>query len=696
MGFFDQLTSAAGSLGKSIAKLTLPLGIITLVVVMVILLPVLESHPFIQSLELKTFDWRASQETGMFAKRPSRDIVLLNIDDTTLSLYEDELGTWPWARRIHADMITWLNEEANVKTLAYDLMFSHPRKGEGKQGDEALVKAFNNYDNVIFSMNLDRNYTAMAAVGKAPTPEEFEALADGTGHNQPDGSTAKGGKLDLTVMDRQTPLHTFNSMRRLLPGLEAHPERLAIVNHIRDQDGISRRNPLFFRLAWQAECDNGQHHCPIKTAYYPYLGLRLLLNITNPDTPLILKNNQLTIGERVVPLQDDGRYLIRWYNISAEQLMLEESTTKLEHYLANNTLPHEERNRIAQELSKQYDRLTKPFEPYPYKQISAWRVIKAMRDKNNTRETQQLKAQFKNKIVFVGTTAVSTFDIKTTPLHSALPGVVLQATLFDNLYQNAYYIKRASHNTTLIAAALFWLGCILSIVYTRSVWLGLAGVGACIVVYIFSAFWLYTSQNIWLSMAAPLLSGALITTLTYMLRYISRTQDFERTYKLATTDVMTGLKNHRYFQEYLANTIAQTQRGGNPCALILVDIDFFKKFNDTYGHQAGDRVLQAVSRKLEKSVRRGDLVARYGGEEMTVVLANADTDEALMVADKLVKAIADEAYPIAEDVFKHVTISVGVGVCPTHANTPSELIAFADAGLYRAKENGRNQVGSLA
>jgi diguanylate cyclase (GGDEF)-like protein len=144
----------------------------------------------------------------------------------------------------------------------------------------------------------------------------------------------------------------------------------------------------------------------------------------------------------------------------------------------------------------------------------------------------------------------------------------------------------------------------------------------------------------------------------------------------------------------MRRSIEQATKFKHKFSLVLIDIDFFKKFNDTYGHQAGDEVLRQVAKKLKKTVRNVDIVARYGGEEMAVILDRANEEEALAVAHKIVKAIAEEAYPIAEGVAKHVTISCGVATYPTHGLTPSQMIEFSDAGLYRAKENGRNQVGS--
>jgi diguanylate cyclase (GGDEF)-like protein len=201
-------------------------------------------------------------------------------------------------------------------------------------------------------------------------------------------------------------------------------------------------------------------------------------------------------------------------------------------------------------------------------------------------------------------------------------------------------------------------------------------------------------MSLWINIAMPLVALIITTTITFMLKYILRDKDYKETYALATTDSMTGLYNHRFFQESMRRSIEQANRFKYKFSLLLIDIDFFKKFNDTYGHQAGDEVLRQVARKLKKNVRNVDIVARYGGEEMAIILDHANEEEALIVAQKIVRSVAEEAYPIAEGVAKHVTISCGVATYPTHGTSPSQMIEFSDAGLYRAKENGRNQVGA--
>ena len=127
----------------------------------------------------------------------------------------------------------------------------------------------------------------------------------------------------------------------------------------------------------------------------------------------------------------------------------------------------------------------------------------------------------------------------------------------------------------------------------------------------------------------------------------------------------------------------------------MIDIDFFKKFNDTYGHQAGDAVLRGVAHTLKRNVRSSDVVCRYGGEEMAIILKDTDFDQAFLTAEKVCKTIAAKPFKIAANTEKQVTISLGVSTFPDHGQTVQEMIEHADQGLYAAKENGRNQVGRI-
>ena len=172
-----------------------------------------------------------------------------------------------------------------------------------------------------------------------------------------------------------------------------------------------------------------------------------------------------------------------------------------------------------------------------------------------------------------------------------------------------------------------------------------------------------------------------------------KSKDFEYQYKLATIDGLTELYNHRYFQDTLRQQIDIARRYNQQVSLIICDIDFFKKFNDTYGHQTGDAVLRQVAQTLKKNSRTTDYVCRYGGEEMSIILPNTGVDEAMLLAKRICAAVGENPFHITPVDSKNVTISLGVATFPDNAQTPQDLIEWADKGLYYAKEHGRNQVG---
>ena len=161
---------------------------------------------------------------------------------------------------------------------------------------------------------------------------------------------------------------------------------------------------------------------------------------------------------------------------------------------------------------------------------------------------------------------------------------------------------------------------------------------------------------------------------------------------LSITDGLTNLYNHRYFQDELGRAFDESARYGRPLSLAIVDLDFFKKVNDNYGHAVGDEVLKGVSKIFRESIRSTDLAARYGGEEFAMMMPETDLQDAIAFAEKLRTLV--ESTPITtQDGPIHVTVSIGVGTVP-HPNihAAKELIVAADEALYRAKRGGRNQV----
>jgi len=164
--------------------------------------------------------------------------------------------------------------------------------------------------------------------------------------------------------------------------------------------------------------------------------------------------------------------------------------------------------------------------------------------------------------------------------------------------------------------------------------------------------------------------------------------------KLSCLDGLTGIANRRRLDEFLRLECLRSARDGSPMSLILIDIDFFKPYNDHYGHLAGDECLRRVARGLDEAVQRAsDLIARYGGEEFAVVLPNTDLNGAKRIASELCEKIRSLAIPHeysqAADI---VTISMGVVSRVACENlSPADLINLADAALYEAKESGRNR-----
>ncbi len=155
-------------------------------------------------------------------------------------------------------------------------------------------------------------------------------------------------------------------------------------------------------------------------------------------------------------------------------------------------------------------------------------------------------------------------------------------------------------------------------------------------------------------------------------------------------DALTQLFNRGYFDERLAEALAKYRRDKRPTSLIIFDIDHFKKFNDTFGHQVGDKVLQIVARIAKESVRESDTLCRYGGEEFVILLYDTDREQAAKVAEQVRANIHVHEFGLKGKTI-HVSVSLGVGQV-TDTDTGATLLKRADAALYKAKENGRNRV----
>jgi diguanylate cyclase (GGDEF)-like protein len=161
-----------------------------------------------------------------------------------------------------------------------------------------------------------------------------------------------------------------------------------------------------------------------------------------------------------------------------------------------------------------------------------------------------------------------------------------------------------------------------------------------------------------------------------------------QTQHLALTDALTGCYNRRAFEQQLERDMHLAQRVGHPVSLVIIDVDHFKRINDTYGHDAGDEALRVVARVLRQAMRKESTTARLGGEEFAVILPQVPLTGAIIVAERLRERLASEEIPR----IGHLTASFGVATYPMHANTREELVTAADRALYQAKNAGRNRV----
>lgn len=423
---------------------------------------------------------------------------------------------------------------------------------------------------------------------------------------------------------------TYTNCRSILPAILDATSNVGLINVSRAEDGILRRMPVF--LSYQGK-------------FYPQLGLKVGLNYlknrdNTVDNNFVIDGNYLKLSNRKIYLDDNGNAILNWYGSAGT-----------------------------------------------YEYIPLYKLIKIAKGEIKN------EYDFNNKIVYFGTTASSLFDIKTVPVSRIYPGVEVQATYVNNIIDNKF-IKKMSKPVTVVAGVILALLTGLIIMNISSAFVSSLTSLSLYVLYVLGAYWSMKYFNLWVDIVYPMLLALTAFISAYIVKYFITSRDFEHQYKLATTDGLTELYNHRYFQEQMKLNVENSKRYGNEFSMIILDIDFFKKFNDTYGHQSGDAVLRQVAQTLKRSVRATDIACRYGGEEMSIILPNTGKNVAHSTAEKICERVSSNKFKLQGDKEVSVTISLGVSTYPQDGQTPSELIEAADKRLYNAKNNGRNQVGA--
>lgn len=422
-------------------------------------------------------------------------------------------------------------------------------------------------------------------------------------------------------------------IKNIIPPLERFSPYLkgtGATNIYPDIDGTIRRIPLVF-----LEKEKTYPHIALKIAG-DYLGL-------NPeeikDRSLLLSNSR----ERIkIPLTEDDKMLINWSGKWGD------------------TFKH-------------------------YRFLD---VLAGYQDLRENKKPRINLNDFKDSICLVAVTAIGLYDIKSVPLQPEYPGIGVIATSLSNILdKRPLYIPPAWVNILILyllalmpAFLIFGEKPLRETFYVILV--------GCIY---FSINFLFFKKGVVLNLSSPILGlfASYFTVGTY--NFVRVSVERKNFFKMSVTDGLTGLHNISYFKMLLEIEIKLTNlEPGKKFSIIMCDIDHFKGFNDTYGHQVGDLVLKEVANILNHSVRSSDIVARYGGEEMIILLKGSSLDHALSSAEKIKNNVENHVIKDHDKIYK-VTISLGVSDFKM-SDTLEKVIKRADEGLYKAKESGRNRV----
>lgn len=431
--------------------------------------------------------------------------------------------------------------------------------------------------------------------------------------------------------------------REISPGTALYPLEIfrdrikgtGSINIYPEIDGIMRKIPIFF-----AEND----------VLYPHIALKLAMDIKNMSVSGIEKDRLILSGEDdqiVIPLVDGNKVPINWRGKWQE------------------TFTH-----------------------YSYLDI-----LVAYKDLIEGNKPDIDLTPISGSICLVGATAVGLYDIRPTPIEAEYPGVGAITTVISTILDDEL-ITPAHRSINLLLIYLLGLAPFLFISGEKSL-------REILLVLLTSVFFFFMVVRLFrmdyqVNYVLPLLSLVASYTAVATFHFIRVSMERQKYMQLAITDGLTGLANIRYFKILLNAefTMAKRDPDGRGFCVLMTDIDHFKKFNDTYGHAIGDLVLKEAANVLRSSTRSSDLVARYGGEEMIVLLRNTPLENAMLVGEKLRKSLEDHTVRDPKNIYK-VTMSVGVSEFGPDDDNIDTVIKRADEALYKAKKNGRNRVETL-
>jgi diguanylate cyclase (GGDEF)-like protein len=403
--------------------------------------------------------------------------------------------------------------------------------------------------------------------------------------------------------------------------------------------------------------------------------------ITNPvdRDGVIRRSRMLTLSMvSVEPVVGDYSGVLKLYclnkSISPEALVYNDLTKTIE---VSSALEHAAVIPLAKDRSLD---INFRFPPDQFTIVPAWKVFK-----------DQVSAdQFRDKLVLVGATAQLTHDQHMTPL-GVLPGVVIKAYELSTLLSERY-VKAVPYAVQY--GILFLLVAVVAVMsYRFPLSKGLAlflTVGAGY--YLWYAVMAFRDYR--LDGFAPILMGGVSYIGVNFYKQVRLRHDINKLQLLAVTDSITGAYVRRYFQLRLQYEWMAVKKSRNVFSLLMLDIDYFKKVNDTYGHLCGDMVLAKVALIIQECCRKVDVICRYGGEEFAIILPQTDLEGALVCARKIRSSVEETEFQYNDQTVR-VTVSLGAATYAGEGvGSAEQLLERADTCLYRAKETGRNRVVS--
>lgn len=327
-----------------------------------------------------------------------------------------------------------------------------------------------------------------------------------------------------------------------------------------------------------------------------------------------------------------------------------------------------------------------------FKHYSYIDIIVSYKDILKNEEPRINLRELKDKICIVGLTASGLYDIRPIPLEASYPVVGMNANIMNNILKKDF-VTRTSKIIDIFF--IYFMGMCIALFVSKVRFIrGAVYTLAAALGYIIFSFLVFTTFGKWIVVVYPAFSMILSFLSVTLYNEVILTLERKRYFNLSIRDGLTKLFNIRHFKEILQREfeLSSGKRRARSLSLIMADVDYFKNFNDTYGHQVGDFVLKRVGKMFKDGSRAHDVVARYGGEEFIMMLPGADLEAAKNIAERIRERIEGTPLKRHNEIYS-VTVSLGVATLKDE-KSKEELIKRVDDALYKAKKTGRNRVCS--